>query len=185
MWTLSLLLILLPLTQASVLHGTTGFQLEIYKQRNHVLLELLVNEGCKVLPTHERNVRAIEPLEIQLEAEKVLYGDLTDQLITCRAAKSKRTRPTESTSTFSIPTTTPTTTTPTTTTPTTTTPTTTSRAPCQDRNMTVYVTSDDERVLVELTPDDRYELPIGRSVLYKAGCTINVNVMKNGGFVST
>ena len=78
-----------------------------------------------------------------------------------------------------------TTTTPTTTTPTTTTPTTTSRAPCQDRNETVYVTSDDERALVEISPDDRNELPIGRSVLYRAGCTINVDVMKKGGFVST
>ena len=50
--------------------------------------------------------------------------------------------------------------------------------------MTVYVTSDDERALVEITPDDRNELPIGRYVLYRAGCTINVNVVKNGGFVS-
>ena len=63
------------------------------------------------------------------------------------------------------------------------TPTTTTRAPCQDRNMTVYVTSDDERALVEITPDDRNDLPIGRYVLYRAGCTINVHVMKNGGFV--
>ena len=51
--------------------------------------------------------------------------------------------------------------------------------------MTVYVTSDDERALVEITPDDRNEVPIGRSVLHRAGCTINVNVVKNGGFVST
>ena len=63
------------------------------------------------------------------------------------------------------------------------TPTTTTRAPCQDRNMTVYVTSDDERALVEITPDDRNDLPIGRYVLYRAGCTINVHVMKNGGIV--
>ena len=49
--------------------------------------------------------------------------------------------------------------------------------------MTVYVTSVDERALVEITPDDKYELPIGRSVLHRTGCTINVNVMKNGGFV--
>ena len=81
--------------------------------------------------------------------------------------------------------TTPTTTTPTTTTPTTTTPTTTSRASCQDKNMTFYVTSDDERALVEITPDDRNELSVGRHVLYRTGCTINVNVMKNGGFLST
>ena len=51
--------------------------------------------------------------------------------------------------------------------------------------MTIYVASEDERALVEITPDDRNELPIGHSVLYRAGCTINVLVMKNGGFVST
>ena len=95
------------------------------------------------------------------------------------------TTPTTTTPTTTTPTTTTTTPTTTTTTTTATTPTTTSRAPCQDRNMTVYVTSDDERALVEITPDDRNELPIGRYVLYRAGCTINVNVMKNGGFVRT
>ena len=51
--------------------------------------------------------------------------------------------------------------------------------------MTFYVTSDDERALVEITPDDRNELSVGRHVLYRAGCTINVNVIKNGGFLST
>ena len=89
------------------------------------------------------------------------------------------------TSTNTPTTTTPTTTTPTTTTPTTTTATTTSRAPCQDRNMTFYVTSDEERALVEITPDDRTEFSVGSRVIYRAGCTINVNVMKNGGFAST
>ena len=32
--------------------------------------------------------------------------------------------------------------------------------------MTVYVTSDDERALVEITPDDRNKLSIGLHVLY-------------------
>ena len=50
--------------------------------------------------------------------------------------------------------------------------------------MTFYVTSDDERALVEITPDVKASLSVGSHVLYRAGCTINVNVMKNGGFVS-
>ena len=61
---------------------------------------------------------------------------------------------------------TPSTTTPTTTTPTTNTPTTTSRAP-QDRNMTVYVTSGDERALVEITSDVKASLSVGRHVIYR------------------
>ena len=88
--------------------------------------------------------------------------------------------PTTTTPTTTSPTTaTPSTTTPTTTTPTTTKPTNTSRAPCKDRNMTVYVASDDERALVEITADDRTELSIGSHVIYRDGCTINVNVIKN------
>ena len=50
--------------------------------------------------------------------------------------------------------------------------------------MTVYVTSDDERALVEITSDERNELSVGRHVLYRAGCTINVLVIKNGKCVS-
>ena len=50
--------------------------------------------------------------------------------------------------------------------------------------MTVYVTSDDERAIVEITPGDRNELSAGHHVLYRAGCTINVLAIKNGRCVS-
>ena len=50
--------------------------------------------------------------------------------------------------------------------------------------MTFYVTSDDERALVEITPDFKASFSVGSHVLYRAGCTIIVNVIKNGGFVS-
>ena len=50
--------------------------------------------------------------------------------------------------------------------------------------MTVYVTSDDERALVEITPDVKASLSVGHHVIYKAECTINVVVIKNGGLVN-
>ena len=50
--------------------------------------------------------------------------------------------------------------------------------------MTMYVTSDDERALVEITPNDKTEFSVGGHVIYRAGCTINVLVIKNGKCVS-
>ena len=51
--------------------------------------------------------------------------------------------------------------------------------------MTVYVTSDDERALVEITPDVKASLSVGRHVIYRYGCTMNVNVTKSGGCVNS
>ena len=66
--------------------------------------------------------------------------------------------------------------------PTTTTiaPTTTTRAPCIDKNMTVYVTSDMERALVEITPNIKTGLSVGSHVIYRDDCTINVRVSNKG-----
>lgn len=82
------------LVRTTVLHDSTGFQFEIYKRRNHVLLELLIKEECLSLPKHDRETRAVSPPETELEAERVVYKQLTDELIACRAAKSERSRPT-------------------------------------------------------------------------------------------
>ena len=58
--------------------------------------------------------------------------------------------------------------------------TTTTRAPCPDSNITSYVTSDDERALVEITPDVKTELPVGSYMIYRDGCPVTVNVINSG-----
>ena len=71
---------------------------------------------------------------------------------------------------------------PTTTTPSTTTHITTTETPCQDRNLTLYVTSDEEKAQVDITPDIQTELAVGRHVIHISDCTINIIVINNGGY---
>lgn len=54
------------------------------------------------------------------------------------------------------------------------------REPCQDRNMTLYVTSKEERALVDITPDVKSEYAVGSHVIHRDNCTINIVVINNG-----
>ena len=52
--------------------------------------------------------------------------------------------------------------------------------PCQDRNMTLFVTSDEGRALVGVTPSVNTSLAVGTHVIYEDNGTINVIVINNG-----
>ena len=52
--------------------------------------------------------------------------------------------------------------------------------PCHDRNITLYVTSDEEGALVEVAPSVNTSLAVGTHVIYEDNCTINVIVINNG-----
>jgi hypothetical protein len=52
--------------------------------------------------------------------------------------------------------------------------------PCQDRNITLYVTSYEDRAFVEVTPSVNTSLAVGTHVIYEDNCTINVIVINNG-----
>ena len=52
--------------------------------------------------------------------------------------------------------------------------------PCQDRNMKLFVTSEKERALVEVTPSVNTSFAVGTHVIYEDNCTINVIVTNNG-----
>lgn len=98
------------------------------------------------------------------------------------------TTPTNTTSTPT--TTTPATSTSTTSTQTTTTPTTTTQitltqAACQDKNVTLYVTSDGERALLEVTPDIQTRFAVGSHTIHRDNCTINIIVINNGEYEYT
>ena len=60
----------------------------------------------------------------------------------------------------------------------------TNRAPCQDRNMTLYVTSDEERALIEVSPSVNTSLSVGSHVINEDNCTINITVINNGEYTS-
>ena len=63
---------------------------------------------------------------------------------------------------------------------TTTTTSTTTTAPCPERNITSYVTSDDERALVQITPDVKTELHVGSYMIYRDKCPVRVHVINSG-----
>ena len=56
---------------------------------------------------------------------------------------------------------------------------TTTRVPCQDRNMTLFVKSEEERALFKVTPSVNTSLAVGTHVIYEDNCTINVLVINN------
>ena len=86
LFTLVVLALLTITHQSTKLLRSTGFQLEIYTRRNHALLELLVKEGCTTLSIHKRSVLDRDSTigETQLEAEKLVYRQLVEELIECR-----------------------------------------------------------------------------------------------------
>ena len=46
--------------------------------------------------------------------------------------------------------------------------------------MTLYVTSEEERALVKITPDVQSGYSVGSHVIYRGDCTLNVIVINNG-----
>ena len=46
--------------------------------------------------------------------------------------------------------------------------------------MTLYVTTDEDRAFVEVTPSVNTSLAVGTHVIYEDNCTINVLVINNG-----
>ena len=52
--------------------------------------------------------------------------------------------------------------------------------PCHNRNITLYVTSDEEGALVEVAPSVNTSLAVGTHVIYEDNCTINIKVINNG-----
>ena len=59
---------------------------------------------------------------------------------------------------------------------------TTTRVPCQDRNMTLFVKSEDERALFKVTPSVNTSLAVGNHVIFEDNCTLNIIVINNGKF---
>ena len=51
---------------------------------------------------------------------------------------------------------------------------------CQGKDMTLYVSSDKDRALVEIIPGQLTELSTGSHVIHRDGCAINVHVINNG-----
>ena len=49
--------------------------------------------------------------------------------------------------------------------------------PCQDRTMTLYVASRDQKAFVHLTADRSTELSVGSHVIQTNGCILQVNVI--------
>ena len=51
---------------------------------------------------------------------------------------------------------------------------------CQGKDMTLYVSSDKDRAVVEIIPGQLTELSTGSHVIHRDGCAINVHVINNG-----
>ena len=59
-------------------------------------------------------------------------------------------------------------------------PTATTEPPCKNRNMTVYVLSDNGTAEVEITSNVRTRLSIGSHVVYAGSCAVHIEVAKKG-----
>lgn len=51
----------------------------------------------------------------------------------------------------------------------------------REKNITVMMSSDEDKVSVEITPDVKIELPVGSHVIVIRGCVYRVEVMKKRG----
>ena len=56
---------------------------------------------------------------------------------------------------------------------------TTTQSPlCREKKITVMMSSDEDKVLVEITPDVKTELPVGSHAINIRGCVYRIEVMK-------
>ena len=59
---------------------------------------------------------------------------------------------------------------------------TTTQSPlCREKYITVMMSSDEDKVLVEITPDVKTELPVGSHVIIIRGCVYRIEAMKKRG----
>ena len=59
---------------------------------------------------------------------------------------------------------------------------TTTQSPlCREKNITAMMSSDEDKVSVEITPDVKTELPVGSHVIIIRGCVYRIEVLKKQG----
>ena len=58
--------------------------LHYYEQRNELLIEVLLNEGCSLPRKMKGSLKSLSAFEVKLSIERHFYEELSGKLLACR-----------------------------------------------------------------------------------------------------